>query len=107
MELHFLCDFDCILYKIDSLTGFVKLSVSFQRYEYNCCSSYFSAGKHEYWMKRSRLDGDGMGLGLLGQSLVNCRQMATIWPLCPTYERAKNGIQLIFFHLHEDGTKHV
>ena len=58
-------------------------------------------------MTRPRLDGgDGVGHRVLGPSVVNCRQNATIGPLCPTYERAKDDRQLIF-HLHENGTKHV
>ena len=54
-------------------------------------------------MTRSRLDGDGDGCRVLGLSLVNCRQMAIIWPLCPHCERAEDGRQLIF-QLHENQT---
>ena len=40
-------------------------------------------------MTRSRLDeGDGDGHRVLDPSLVYCRHKnATIWPLCPSYER--------------------
>ena len=34
--------FDLFLYKIESPTG----NVNFQRYKYNCCSGYASAGEH-------------------------------------------------------------
>ena len=50
--------------------------------------------------------GDRDGHRILGPSLVNCRQNATIWPLCPTYERAKDDRPLIF-HFHENGTNRV
>ena len=43
-------------------------------------------------MTRSSLEvGDGDGHRVLGPSLVNCRQNATLWPLCPNNERAKDG----------------
>ena len=58
-------------------------------------------------MTRSRLDeGDGDGHRVLDPSLVNCRHNATIGPLCPSYERAKDDLKLIC-HLHENGIKHV
>ena len=49
-------------------------------------------------MTRSWLDGgDGDGHKVLGPSLINYIQNTTTWPLCPTYERAKDDRQLILF----------
>ena len=47
--------------------------------------------------------GDVNGHWVLGPSLVNCRHNATIWGLCPTYERAKDDRRLSFY-FHENET---
>ena len=54
-------------------------------------------------MTRPSIDGDGGdGHRVLVPSLVNFRQNAKIWSLCPTYERAKYGRQLIFIYMRMD-----
>ena len=60
-------------------------------------------------MTRSRLDEgneDAMALLVLGPSLINWRQNASIGPLFPIYERAKDDRHLSF-HLNENETIHV